>query len=361
MTVIRSYQTDLLGILNARFVSLLASPPSHVLVPGTGNSPRMVNAAELRAVPYPPLVARGRPRFTDRISFFGLSLSDYSIWSEIDSNDRVPHIFINDHDAYSFEHFGFAVYHGLNGIANGGGFSYCSRVFLHDTTSRISVDSHLPVDYEDLDVFQGDFQLLMTHLMDIGLDPGTTSAIILYGSEPDPSNYANEVGAHVADIVVNHGLASCLSYPIFEGGCDQYILLDGSQVWIDYTDSYLHALLERRQKLHEHLRSLSVLCNRILDMGVDRTHHEMPGSILTMIEILESQNDLLEADKKLNIDFFTLDPDSEETIASLRDIIKHMMKSDLLVHAADSNIIDGWIDLMKEDVATTRHSGTRIH
>jgi len=348
MTAIRSYQANLLGLCNARLSGMLRTRSSHTLVPGIGNPPRMVTTSELQAIPYPSLVTRGRPRHKDLIGFFGISLSDYGIWDDIYGGDHVSNVFINDHAVYAMTGYGFAIYHGIRGIADGGGLHYCSRVFLHDTTSRITVDSHLPVDFDDLHIFERDFQLLMIHLRKMGLDPHTTSAKILYGAAWDASEYGNEAGTRVADVVMHQGISSCTRYPVFDDGADHYISLNGSHVRIVHTKSYMREFQQRRQKLHEYLQPLSLLCDRILDISVQRAHEQMPGLILSMIEILKSQNDLLQADGKFDVDFMNLDVDSNETIVTLKGAIEHMIRADFLAHVMNSELIDEWTSLMGE-------------
>lgn len=208
---------------------------TNTYVPQAPDAPRRISVFEMEARPYSARVEQGRLPSRGCIGFFGIRLSNYSIWEDGYKEDEIPYVCSNGIDVYALDHMGFAVYEGIKGMIVGRGLVYCTALIMHDESSGISIDSHLPIDHRDLGVFEEDFSSLMTYLKSRGLDPHATSAHVLYGVENEPRNYLLEgAGVHVAQLIMRHGIAVCGLYPIFKSAAKYNVALDCSHVDINY-------------------------------------------------------------------------------------------------------------------------------
>lgn len=103
--------------------------------------------------------------------------------------------------------FGFGILKNAKGTISGGGLVYCTRVFMLDRKSGIAVDSHLPMETNELPEFIEQFGDLMAHLSDIGMDLTTTEVQVFYGASTRPSGGDVQAeGLAIADAIRSKGL-----------------------------------------------------------------------------------------------------------------------------------------------------------
>jgi hypothetical protein len=137
------------------------------------------------------------------VSTFGLSLKNYSIYEEPDPPTDI-YLFEKE-DLSQIDGFGFLVIKNGKGLIRQRGFYFSSRLTIFDPTTKVSVDSHLPVDYEDLDVFKRDFLKLMKHLRKMGVQPEKAKMDLIYGNEHN-KDHIQHSGELIVKILEELGL-----------------------------------------------------------------------------------------------------------------------------------------------------------
>lgn len=110
-------------------------------------------------------------------------------------------------NAHSLSGFGFGIFKNAKGTISGGGLVYCSRVFMLDRKSGIAVDSHLPMETSELPEFVEQFDDLLAHLSDIGMDLRNTEVQVFYGATTPPLGEDLQAeGLAIADAIRSRGL-----------------------------------------------------------------------------------------------------------------------------------------------------------
>ncbi len=101
--------------------------------------------------------------------------------------------------------FGFLIFKNApNYSIRGEGFEYCSRLMIFDPTTKIAVDSHLPVADSDLPSFRDDLARLKSHLESLGVNLAKAKTHLIYGNGDDdrPDRYP---GLKVAEELEKQG------------------------------------------------------------------------------------------------------------------------------------------------------------
>ncbi len=195
---------------------------------------------------YKPKATDGPDVETAPIQFKNQELDDYPV--EISSFSG------NNH---SLSGFGFGILKNAKGTISGGGLVYCTRVFMLDRKSGIAVDSHLPMETNELPEFVEQFDDLLAHLSDIGMDLANTEVQVFYGVSTRPlSGDLQAEGLKIADAIRSKGLKVTTISSALDDAEMSVSLEDGSFVaatdgdpdQIQEVSNKLSALLDRLKK-----------------------------------------------------------------------------------------------------------------
>jgi hypothetical protein len=149
---------------------------------------------------------------------FDINLRGYSI---LDGHQTMlpvhPHLSIHSptDGLFGFEGFGFLIFQRARGRLRNRGLLYCSRLTIFDPATRIAVDSHLPVYYDDFDVFKSDLQFLLHRLRVRGMRLENSRATLIYGrvAKAEENFRGPYPGEMIAEMAKGLGLRVNLSIP----------------------------------------------------------------------------------------------------------------------------------------------------
>ena len=109
---------------------------------------------------------------------------------------------------FGFEGFGFMIFQGARGRLRNCGLIYCSRLAIFDPTTRTAVDSHLPVYFDDFEVFKSDLARSMEQLRRRGMNLESSRITLIYGQvvRPEDRSLGWFPGQKIAEMLKELGL-----------------------------------------------------------------------------------------------------------------------------------------------------------